>query len=297
MATDHVEAARLGAEGLEAGALDIRDVASIINLRDYPLDRLDGPEGRVLLARCRAMLAADGACLLPGFLTEAAVALAAQEAKALAGRAYRRPSPSSSTAYIAAPDESFPVDHPRNRIMSAFAEVVGLDQIPRRCVVRRIYEWDGLLAFLRATLEREEVYRYADPMGGLNVTVMRRGDHDGWHFDQTDFVVSMLLQPSETGGHFEYSPHIRTAEDENYDAVRRVFDGDRGLIRRLDLRPGTFALFLGRNSLHRVSPVEGETPRMISLFGYDTKPGTMSSERLRLGRYGRTEPLAEPPDL
>jgi hypothetical protein len=39
---------------------------------------------------------------------------------------------------------------------------------------------------------------------------MRRGDHDSWHFDQTDFVVSMLLQPSERGGDFEYSPHIRT---------------------------------------------------------------------------------------
>ncbi|HXU59508.1 MAG TPA: hypothetical protein VN710_12190, partial [Verrucomicrobiae bacterium] len=173
----------------------------------------------------------------------------------------------------------------------------GLDQIPQRCVVRQLYEWDGLLNFLIAVLDRQSVHRYADPMGGLNVTVMRRGDHDSWHFDQTDFVVSMLLQPSERGGDFEYSPHIRTAEDENYDAVRAVFDGDRRLIRRLDLQPGTFALFLGRNSLHRVAPVEGEIPRIISLFGYDTKPGTMSSERLRLGRYGRTEPLPVPPDL
>ena len=297
MAADQVAAPRRGTEGPGSDAPDIEGIGGIINLRDYPLDRLDSPEGRALLALCRAMLAADGACLLPGFLTAAAVAEAAEEAEALAGRAYRRPSPSSSTAYIAAPDESYPPDHPRNRIMSAFAEVVGLDLIPRHCVVRRIYEWDGLLDFLKAVLQRADVYRYADPMGGLNVTVMRRGDHDGWHFDQTDFVVSMLLQPSEKGGDFEYSPHIRAAEDENYDAVRRVFDGDRGLIRRLDLRPGTFALFLGRNSLHRVSPVEGEIPRMISLFGYDTKPGTMSSERLRLGRYGRTEPLAEPPDL
>jgi hypothetical protein len=89
--------------------------------------------------------------------------------------------------------------------MSSLVGVVGLDQIPRRCVVRQLYEWDGLLRFLIAVLDRQSVYRYADPMGGLNVTVMRRGDHDSWHFDQTDFVVSML-QPSERGGDFEYSP-------------------------------------------------------------------------------------------
>jgi hypothetical protein len=282
--------------GCAAGA-GAGGIAGIVRLAAYPVDRLESPEGRALVARCRAMLAADGACLLHDFLTDAALAQAIAEAKALAPRAYRRPSPSSGTAYIAAPDPSFPPDHPRNRIMSSFVAVVGLDQVPQRCILRRLYEWDGLLRFLSAVLARAEVYRYADPMGGLNVTVMRRGDHDSWHFDQTDFVVSMLLQPSDEGGDFEYSPHIRTAEDENYDGVRRVFDGDRGLVRRLDLRLGTFALFLGRNSLHRVAPVEGEIPRIIALFGYDTRPGTMSSERLRLGRYGRTEPLAAPPDL
>jgi len=28
------------------------------------------------------------------------------------------------------------------------------------------------------------------------------------------------------------------------------------------------------------------------LLGYDTAPGTMSSERLKLARYGRAEPIA-----
>jgi hypothetical protein len=31
---------------------------------------------------------------------------------------------------------------------------------------------------------------------------------------------------------------------------------------------------------------------VIALLGYDTKPGTMSSERLKNNRYGRTEPIA-----
>jgi len=275
----------------------VQGIGEIVRLAAYPVDRLDSPAGESLVAHCRAMIEAEGACLLPGFLADRALEQAIAEAKALAGRAYRRATPTSGTAYIAAPDATYPPGHPRNRIMSSLVGVVALDQIPRHCIVRRLYEWDGLLQFLAAVLGYERVHRYADPMGGLNVTVMRGGDHDGWHYDQTDFVVSLLLQASERGGDFEYSPHIRTSEDENYDAVRAIFDGDRSRVRRLDLRPGTFALFQGRNSLHRVSPVEGNTARMIALFGYDTKAGTMSSERLRMGRYGRTEPLAAPPQL
>jgi hypothetical protein len=48
----------------------------------------------------------------------------------------------------------------------------------------------------------------------------------------------------------------------------------------------------GRHSLHRVSPIHGDTPRYVALFGYDTKPDTMSSDLLKQIRYVRTEPVA-----
>jgi hypothetical protein len=35
-------------------------------------------------------------------------------------------------------------------------------------------------------------------------------------------------------------------------------------------------------------PIEGATPRLVALLAYDTKPGTQSSELLKLVRYGRT---------
>jgi hypothetical protein len=36
-----------------------------------------------------------------------------------------------------------------------------------------------------------------------------------------------------------------------------------------------------------VSPIEGRTQRLVALFGYDTKPGTMSTDLLKEVRYGR----------
>ena len=55
------------------------------------------------------------------------------------------------------------------------------------------------------------------------------------------------------------------------------------------MEPGTLVLFQGRYSIHRVTPIEGDVPRLVALLAYDTKPGTCSSELLRAFRYGRTE--------
>jgi hypothetical protein len=61
------------------------------------------------------------------------------------------------------------------------------------------------------------------------------------------------------------------------------------------MTPGTLLVFEGRNSLHRVSPVQGRRLRHVGLLAYDTKPGTMGSDLLRSDRYGRTEAFGEPP--
>ena len=53
------------------------------------------------------------------------------------------------------------------------------------------------------------------------------------------------------------------------------------------MTPGTLMLFNGRRSMHRVSPVVGDVPRYVALLAYDTKPGTDSTDELKLSRYGR----------
>jgi hypothetical protein len=116
---------------------------------------------------------------------------------------------------------------------------------------------------------------------------MTDGEQLQWHFDQTDFVVSLAIQDADEGGDFEVAPQIRSAENEHYDDVAHVLAGDRDRVVTLPMTPGTLLVFAGRNSLHRVSPISGATPRLVALFGYDTKPGTMSSELLKEVRYGR----------
>jgi hypothetical protein len=165
---------------------------------------------------------------------------------------------------------------------------VAYDLFPAESPIRRLYESPELVRFVAALLDLDEVFRYADPLGALNLAVMTDGDELQWHFDQTDFVVSLAIQDAEIGGDFEVAPAIRTAADERYDDVATVLAGDTSRVVTLPMTPGTLLVFAGRNSLHRVSPIEGGTARLVALLGYDTKPGTESSELLKAVRYGRT---------
>jgi hypothetical protein len=166
--------------------------------------------------------------------------------------------------------------------------VIAYDQFPANSALRRLYEWDGLMDFIAVALGKNRLYRYADPMGALNLAVMGESERLHWHYDQTDFVTSIALRACEHGGDFEYVPLIRSATDENYPRVKQLFEGSSDGVVRVPMRPGTLLLFEGRNSIHRVTSIHGHTTRLVALLAYDTKPGTRSSKILQMARYGRT---------
>jgi hypothetical protein len=263
--------------------------AHFVDLERHPILDLEAPAARALVDRCRAQLAASGAAELPGFVTPAATERMVKECDALVGAGHF--AETRATVYLDLPEQGLPEGHPRGRLGGRSAvEAIAYDLVPASHALRQLYEWDGLLHFIGAALGRRPLYRYADPFGALNVAVMKAGDELQWHFDQTDFVVSIALRDADTGGDFEYTPLIRSHEDERYDAVQRVLDGDRSQVRTIPMTPGTLLLFEGRNSMHRVTPIGGDVPRLVALLAYDTRPDTKSTELLRRVRYGRPGP-------
>ena len=99
-----------------------------------------------------------------------------------------------------------------------------MDLLPEDFGARRIYASDEVLAFVAAALDKDVLHRSADPLDGVNMTVYEQGDELGWHFDQSEFSVTLMIQRSQAGGDFEYAPMVRTPDDERYDAVRSVLD-------------------------------------------------------------------------
>lgn len=266
-------------------ATAINSSETLVDLDRYPIFDLGAPAMQEVLRWARAQLAATGACEVPDFLTPAGLTAVTADAQTLTPLAYR--STGVGSAYLEVPDFNLPADHPRRTLGEYAVGVIAYDMFPATSPLRRLYEWDPMMEFIGAVLQRGRLCRYADPLGALNLAVMGDGDQLQWHFDQTDFVVSLAIRDGEHGGDFEVAPRIRSADDERYPAVRAVLDGTSDAVVRLPMTPGTLLIFEGRYSIHRVSPIRGSTDRLVGLLAYDTKPGTVSTELLRLSRYGR----------
>lgn len=273
--------------------MTVRDPAELVDLERYPLQRPESDAYRRVVDQARRELRDRGAAEIEGFVSPTGVAALVRDADELAARAHT--SGGQGTAYLEFPDFSLPPDHPRLHFADYAVRAVAYDITPLDSPLRLLYEWDPMKDLIEAVLDRGPVFRYADPFGALNLAVMGEGDQLQWHFDQTDFVVSLAIQSAERGGDFEVAPRIRSAQAEHYDDVAAVLAGDRSRVETLPMRPGTLLVFEGRYSLHRVSPIEGSRWRHVGLLAYDTQPGTMGSDLLRADRYGRTEAFATPP--
>ena len=240
---------------------------SIINSACYPIHDLDSQAVLDLLASAKAELTTFGACHFSQFLSPAGLSDCLKEAVSLESNAH--PSNNEYTPYYQKPDAGYPVGHPRNSTVRFAVRYVSRKLLSQVSPLRMIFEGDDLLRFLRELLPDEPLYRYSDSRGSLNYTVMAQDDQLGWHFDACELVASILLRPAGNGGNIEYIPAVRNADDENFSAVESILSGNDEQRIGVDFQPGDLVLFRGRHSLHRVTPIEGETTRLMALMSFD----------------------------
>lgn len=262
------------------------DITEIVDFGRYPIGEFGRPGSRVV-EQCQAELAADGASQLDGFMRPAATQAVLEEAHTLAGKAFR--TDAIHNAYFTELTTGIPGHDPRGVQLHSSKRALGFKYCSAGSPLRTLYEWDGLVAFLKDVLELPDLYRDADPLGACSVMFYDENDELGWHFDNSEFAVTLMLQECVAGGEFEYVPAIRTADDENLAAVQAVLDGAREPVRSLYAAPGTLTLFRGRYSLHRVTPVRGTTGRVNAVLAYASTPGHQLTSLNRRLFYGPDE--------
>lgn len=240
----------------------------IVDLARWPLDRPASDDWRAAVAAARLALAADGAAAFPGFLTPGGLAQAADEARTIAPLAWK--GLAATTAYYGKDRAGFDDGHPRTIMQTNDMGLVADYDIPADHVVKRLFHWQPFADFLAATLGEPRLHRFGCPAQAVNLSVMRDGGHQVWHFDSGRFTITLLLQAPESGGTFEYVPALRSEGEENYAAVGRVLAGDRTGVRSVALEAGTLLVFLGEHALHRVAPVQGAIERLIAIWLFDT---------------------------
>jgi hypothetical protein len=260
--------------------------ADVVDLGRYPINEAASQGCRDLVRDCQDQLRDRGVAQLPGFLTPGAVSQMTAEADRLAGRAWA--SDQSHTAYFEPPDESSGADHPRALLQHSAKKAIAYDLIPAGAPIRRLYESADLTGFIAAVLGKRVLYRSADPLDALEIAIFGDGDELGWHFDNSEFSVTVMYAESEAGGHFDYYPRLRDEHDENYPGVRKVLLGDPGGVVRPPSSPGTLAVFRGQHALHRVTPVSGPRPRVNSVLTYGERPGMKLNRLTQELFYGRT---------
>jgi len=256
------------------------ELDKLLNLSQHPI------HNPTFVTHCQRALDVDGVLLLRNLLTDDAIESIRQDGEQNAHLAYFKES--SHNVYLADDDSNFTADHPRNRCVSSSKGCITTDQIPQTSALHTLYNSERFKQFLCAVLNETGLYEYDDPLSSINLHYAADGQELGWHFDNSSFAITLLIQKPEHGGVFEYVKDARNAEanDMNFDLVGKVLDG-QSEVNALDINPGDLVLFRGRNSMHRVTPTKGSTTRMLAVLAYNTKPGVSLSASARDTFYSR----------
>ena len=235
---------------------------------------------------CHDTLARDGVLVMPNFLQANAVDTVRREGEDLRQHAYfcRQ----EHTVYLSPPTPEFAADHPRNRLVVSSKGCITDDIVPENSPLRTLYDSEVFRSFLCDVLDEKALYPYADPLSSINLHYADPGQELGWHFDNSSFAITLMIEKPEQGGTFEYVGGMRDADngDMNFDGVAQVLDG-KVPVKQLNMNAGALVLFRGRNAIHRVAPVEGQRTRMLVVLAYNSKPGISLDETARMTFYGR----------
>lgn len=260
--------------------MDHTSIENIVDLAKCPL------EDKSFVKACRANIDENGVLTLPNFLNYEVIKSLVEEGAAAQHLAFF--SNSTHNVYLTPKNSDYPDDHVFNRQVISSKGCITDDQVPENSPLKTLYNSEVFRNFLASVLNEEKLYEYADPMSSINVHYASDGEELGWHFDNSNFAITLLLQAPEAGGSFEYIKDFRDSEagEMNFEGVESLLDGSTKPD-VLKVEPGTLVLFRGKNSIHRVTPTIGRRTRILVVLAYNTKPGVSLSKSAQMTFFGR----------
>ncbi|MCG7493636.1 2OG-Fe(II) oxygenase [Thalassobius sp. Cn5-15] len=257
-------------------------LTNIVDLDTYPIA---DPAFR---AACKAEFDKDGVFVMPDFVLPDAITAIRDEGEANRDKVYGNAE--QHTVYLSKADPAFAPDHPRNRLVTSSKGCLTDDRVPQASSLRALYDDPTFRSFLCDVLGEEALYEYADPLSSINLHFHETGQELGWHFDNSSFSITLMVQTPEAGGQFEYVTAVRDADsgEMGFDQVRDILDG-KAPVKTMQAEAGTLVFFRGRNSIHRVAPNAGDRTRMLAVLAYNAEPGVSLSESARMTFYGRLD--------
>ena len=261
--------------------MEISLLNDLIDIKSCPM------ADNTFVSSCKMKLEENGALTIPNFLTKKVLLDLVEEAKSRQHLAFY--TKSTHNVYLTPKNEDFGDDHIFNKQIISSKGCITTDQIPENSYLKTIYRSDIFKNFIANLVDEKSLYEYDDPLSSINVHYASEGQELGWHFDNSSFAVTLLLQKPKGGGVFEYFKDVRDSErgDFAFEKVERIVEGSlKPSV--LGIEPGTLVLFKGKNSMHRVTPTVGDLTRYLVVFAYNSKPGVSLSKSAQKTFYGRT---------
>ena len=230
------------------------------------------------------ILDSEGILIFKSFINRKGLINLQKEASDLKYLSYK--SSSEYNVYVSEYDNSFPDDSPRNRIMSTSKKCLPNDLIPSGSILQTLYNSKAIRSFFMDLLNKKELFPYSDPLSSININYYDKGDALGWHFDNSDFTITLLIKNCEKGGIYEFFNDMRYKDGkEDYNFVEKILD-KKVSGTKVDSFEGDLMIFKGNKSIHQVTAVEkGE--RILVTFNYNEIEGIPLSEESRRTFFGR----------
>ena len=230
------------------------------------------------------ILESEGILIFNSFINRKGLINLQKEASDLKYLSYK--SSSEYNVYVSEYDNSFPDDSPRNRIMSTSKKCLPNDLIPSGSILQTLYNSKAIRSFFMDLLNKKELFPYSDPLSSININYYDKGDALGWHFDNSDFTITLLIKNCEKGGIYEFFNDMRYKDGkEDYNFVEKILD-KKVSGTKVDSFEGDLMIFKGNKSIHQVTAVEkGE--RILVTFNYNEIEGIPLSEESRRTFFGR----------
>ncbi len=253
---------------------------NFINIHTHPINHNN------FIQFCKKSFLDNGVLTIPNFINDESIKNFCREADSNKDKAFF--TKNTHNVFLTPNNNNFSEDHIYNFQISSSKGCITTDQIPKSSGLKIIYKSLIFKNFISKIVGEKKLYEYADPLSSINIHYAKEGQELGWHFDNSNFAVTLLLQKPNEGGIFEYAKDVRYLNNKevNFEGIEKIIHGEiKPSV--LDIQPGTLVLFRGKNSMHKVTPTIGDKTRYLVVFAYNSKPGISLSKSAQKTFYGR----------
>ncbi len=259
----------------------MKNIDSIVDIEKHPIN------DDHYIQKCNLLINQNSLLVLDNFLSKKSLTRILKEVLFLEKKAFY--CEQKHTIMLNKQSDDIEKYDPLNHLMTSDKGCVPHDLINKDSDLNLLYNSETFKKFIKNVLSLDNIYPYADNLSSINLNYYQKGQQLGWHFDNASFAITLMIQSSTLGGEFEYITKGRDSKS-NYIDKTLISNVIKGKIKpnKLSVNEGTLILFYGRNYLHRVTPVESDTPRILITLNYNEESNIELSENARLTFFGRS---------